>query len=183
MQSRSKTGRDYAVSLYQLDSREDCGPHKEAHGQGSTPVSRSPGTKHVTSFWKVYDPAQHTEATVSLAVTGKNSQIAMSAVEHNPLYRGGAPRNLVDIPSFCRLDDLAVSVLLTFDTIGPAQEPKCLKPKPFVITIPNSPGRDWHFFVGIDATPCMEHMQGCSQTSPIPAAFLYAQCQAPIYVA
>ena len=77
---------------------------------------RSPDTKHVTSFWKVYDPAQYTEATVSLAVAGKNSQIAISAVEHYPLYMGRVPQNLVGIPSFCRLDDLAVGLLLTFAT-------------------------------------------------------------------
>ena len=57
MQSRSKSGKDYALSLYQLDSRKDCGPRKEAHRQGTTPVSRyqtrnqlleslRPGTAH-----------------------------------------------------------------------------------------------------------------------------------------
>ena len=80
--------------------------------------------------------------------------------ENEPLSHlsyANVPRQLVGLSPVSNLHfmqsrsktgkDDAVSLyqLDSRNIIGPAQEPKRLKRKPFVITIPNSQGRDWHY--------------------------------------
>ena len=68
--------------------------------------------EHVTSFWEVYDPALHTSDTVTVVRSGKNHQVSVSEVTHYSLFMEKLEIGEMNIPLFCRLDDLTISVLL-----------------------------------------------------------------------
>lgn len=65
------------------------------------------------SFWKVQDPAVHTPDNVFVVQPGKNKQVSVSDVIHYPLFKRKLEvGKMVDIPLFCRLDDLTIGFLL-----------------------------------------------------------------------
>ena len=68
--------------------------------------------KHMTSFWEVYNPALHISDTVTVIRPGKNHQVSVSEVTHYPLFMEKLEIEKMNIPLFCRLDDLTINVLL-----------------------------------------------------------------------